>query len=143
MNRSFRIIWIGVRLFWAFGLLVAAIGYLAAFYAHFAQGRVEDSLTIGVSSFLLSETMIGLFIVYVSRLSHSKPRSGYIDAARLLWVLSFFFPVVGFLGSVKGLPDVTGAGILLVWSAIPQYVAFLLVLYGKLSKRGSRSRYRG
>lgn len=137
MRLIIRTIWFGAGGFWALALLIATLGHLDALYVNFVQKKVEAALTLGFYAFLLSEVMTGIAIIYLGWLTLPKPRTAFTDLARCLWIGAFFFPIIGLLGSLKGLPDVTGTGILLFWSAIPQYVALLLVIFGKWSRRSA------
>jgi len=143
MNRIARITWFAARVFWAFALLTSGLGLIEALYTNFVQKRIEEALILGLNSFLVNGVATGVAIAYLSWIGHPKPSGTFINMARASWISAFFFPVVASLSLFGGMPDVTGAGIIILWSMIPQYVALAFVFYGKMSKRGSRSRYRG
>ena len=144
MNRIARITWFAARVFWAFALLTSGLGLIEALYTNFVQKKIEEALILGLWSFLLNGVVTGVAIAYLSRWSHPKPAKELIMWSRVLFLVAFFFPTAGLLASLQKVePDVAGAGIIILWSMIPQYVALAFVFYGKMSKRGSRSRYRG
>ena len=144
MNRIARITWFAARVFWAFALLTSGLGLIEALYTNFVQKRIEEALILGLNSFLVNGVATGVAIAYLSWIGHPKPSGTFINMARASWISAFFFPTAGLLASLQKVePDVAGAGIIILWSMIPQYVALAFVFYGKMSKRGSRSRYRG